>query len=319
MRTRTLAMTVGISAALMLSGCDRVKGMLGGGGAPKGQVVATVDGQEITALELRSELGNFSSRDPEVVKAAQQQALQRIILRKLLAQEARKQNLDDSPDFALQVRRGEEALLAQLYQRKLASSVTPPTREEARAYIASHPDQFGNREVMLVDQVIAAPNEIPPERFQPLRTLEQVKALLAQEGVAFQTNATTMDTVQVNPKLLEQVQKLPEGEVFVIPQGKALVFNQITGRRSTPFEGDMATNYALQLLRSERARESVTKKIENLRKSAEKSIVYNDAYKPPSPKAEGKAAPAGAAAPASPPAAASGSAAPASSTAEPKQ
>lgn len=267
----------------MLSGCDRIKSMMGGGGAPKGQVVATVNGEEVTALELRAELGNFSSRDPAVVKAAQQQALQRIILRRLMAQQAREQKLDKAPEFALQMKRGEETLLAQLYQRKLASAVGQPTRQEAEAYVASHPDQFANRQVLVIDQVLAAPNKIPPERFRPLKTLDEVKALLAQEGVPYQTNASTMDTVQANPQLLAQIKNLPPGEVFVIPQGNALIFNQINGSRSVPFQGDMATNYALQILRGQKAQESVGKKIEDMRKAAEKDIVYNAAYKPAPP------------------------------------
>ena len=82
MKTKALVVVAAVSAGLALSGCDQVKKLVGGG-KPTGQVVATVDGEEITSLQLRAELGNFSSRDPNIMKAAQQQALQRIILRRL--------------------------------------------------------------------------------------------------------------------------------------------------------------------------------------------------------------------------------------------
>lgn len=302
-----------LGAALMLSGCDQVKRLAGGGGAPKGQVVATVDGEEITALELRAELGGFGSRDPAVLKAAQQQALQRIILRRVLAQQAKKDKLDKTPDFAVQMKRGEENLLAQLYQRKLVSGVSPPTRQEAEAYVASHPDQFANRQIYVVDQVIAAPNKITPDRFRPLSTLDQVKALLDQENVQYQTNTATIDTIQTNPGFVAQLKKLPPGEVFVIPQRGSLTFNQITATRTVPFVGEMAANYAMQALRQQRAQESVGKKIEGMRKAAEKSIVYNEGFKPPPPAAKAAApaakTPAAAAAPSAPPAAPAGTSA----------
>lgn len=307
MKIRTFALAAGLGAAVMLSGCDRIKGLMGGGGQPKGQVVATVNGEEVTALEMRAELGNFSSRDPAIVKAAQQQALQRIILRRLLAQEARKQKLDKSPEYTIQVKRGEENLLAQLYQRKLAGGTVQPTRQEAEAYVAAHPQQFASREVLLIDQVIATANKIPPDRLRPLKSLDEVKALLAQEGVAYQTNTSTMDTIQANPQMLEQIRKLPPGEIFVVPQGNTLIFNQINGARAAPFAGDMAANYAMQLLRAQKAQETVGKKIEAMRKAAEKTIVYNPAYKPAPPKAPAAkapvakaAAPAAAAEPAAP-------------------
>ncbi|WP_293907914.1 SurA N-terminal domain-containing protein [Phenylobacterium sp.] len=298
MRIRSFAIAAGLGATVMLSGCDKIKSLTGG--KPEGQVAATVNGEEITALEVRAELGGFGSRDPEVMKAAQQQALQRIILRRLLAQEARKQKLDKSPDFTIQVARGEETLLAQLYERKLAATVTKPTKAEAEAFVAGHPDMFANRKVMFVDQVIAAPNKIAPDRIRPLKTLDQVKALLDSENVVYQQNAVVLDTLSADPRLVAGVNGLPPGEVFVIPQNGSLMFNQINGSRAVPFRGDMAAAYAMNVLRQQQAQSSVVKKVEVMRKAAEKAIVYNAAYKPPPPPAAKAPGAAAAAAPAAP-------------------
>jgi EpsD family peptidyl-prolyl cis-trans isomerase len=295
-----------VCSALALSGCDQVRKLAGGGGAPTGQVVATVDGEEITSLQLRAELGNFGSRDPAVMKAAQQQALQRIILRKLLAKEAREEKLDKGSDYTIQVERGQETLLAQLYQRKLASKVTPATKAEAEAFVAANPARFSQRKVLFVDQVIAAPNKIEPERLRPLKTLDEVKAMLDAEGVQYQANAVVLDTLTANPQLVEGVNNLPPGEVFVIPQGGGtLVFNHVNASRAVPFTGELATNYAMNILRQQKAQETVAKQVEALRKAAEPKIQYNDAFKPPPPKKAGAPAakaPAGAA-PAAPAAA----------------
>lgn len=291
MKIRTLTIVASAAALLLLPGCNRIKSLVGGG-EPKGQVVATVDGKEVTVLELRAELGNFSSRDQSVVKAAQQQALQRIIMRKLLADEARKQKLDKSSDFALQVQRGEETLLAQLYQRKLAEKIKQPTKSDADAYVASHPNQFGARKVLVLDQIIAAPNKIAPERLQPLKTLGEVKALLEADGVPYQENTATLDTLSANPGLITAIQKLPPGEIFVIPQGGALMFNQITSSRDAPMRGDPAAAYAVNAIRQQKAQEVVEKSVTDMRKAAESKIVYNPAYKPQAPKAAtGKAVP----------------------------
>ena len=286
MKSRTLVIAAIVGAGLAVSGCDQVR-KLAGGGKPTGQVVATVDGEEITSLELRAELGNFGSRDPAVMKAAQQQALQRIILRKIVAEKAREDKLDDTPDFIIQVERGEETLLAQLYQRKLAAKVTQPSRQEAEKFVADNPARFADRRVMFVDQVIAAPNNITPERLRPLQTLAAVKGLLDAEAVQYQENAVVLDTLTADPNLVKAIQGLPPGEVFVIPQGGALVFNNISASRSVPFRGEVATAYAMNVLRQQRSAAAVTKDIEAMRKAAESKIVYSDAYKPPPP---GKAA-----------------------------
>lgn len=289
MKSRMVVLAVAVSASLMVSSCDRVKKLVAGD-KPTGQVVATVDGEEITSLELRAELGGFGSRDPAVMKAAQQQALQRIILRRLLAQEARREKLDKGADYTLQVDRYRETLLAQLYQRKLASKIAPPTKQQAQDYVSANPTRFAERKVLVVDQVIAAPNKIAPDRLRPLKTLGEVKTLLDEEGVPYQQNAAVFDTLTADPRLLSGILALPDGEIFVIPQGGRLLFNQITGSRSVPLTGDVAVNYAQNVLRQQRAGETVGKQIEGMRKAAENKITYNPAFKPAPPKTPSKAA-----------------------------
>jgi peptidyl-prolyl cis-trans isomerase C len=101
--------------------------------------------------------------------------------------------------------------------------------------------------------------------------------------------------------MLEQINKLPAGEVFVVPQRGALLFNRVTDQRAVPFTGEPAISYAINVLRNQKVQEAVGRQVELVRKEAAKSTVYNEAYKPaPAAKAApGKAQPA-----ATPPAAA---------------
>lgn len=315
MKSKSLILTAVIATSLTLGGCEQVKTLLGGN-KPSGQVIATVKGDEITAMELRQEMGNFSSRDPKVMKDAQQRALQSIIMRKLLVQQAREQKLDKSADFVNQVRRGEEGLLVQAYQRKIAASVAAPSRSDAEAYIAANPAKFAQRRVMIVDQIVSGGNSIPPAEFRALNTLEQVRGVLDAKQVPYQTNTATLDTLALDPRLLAQLDKLPPGEVFVMPQGGGLVFNRIMDTRVAPFQGDPAIAYATQALRSQRSQEAVVRQVAVLRKGAEKDVTYSEAFKPSPEIAKMLAggttpAPAAAAAPAAAPAPAAPAAAPA--------
>jgi EpsD family peptidyl-prolyl cis-trans isomerase len=270
-------------ASTALGGCDQIK-KLAGGGKPAGQVVATVNGDEITTTELRAEMGNFASRDPAVMKAAQQQALQQIIMRDLLTQKAKEAKLDKSPQYTLQVRRGEQTLLAQLYERKLAAAVATPSRDEAETYVASHPGMFAQHRVLLVSQVIANPaGKIKPDQFKSLKTLDDIKALFDAQGIPYRENSAVLDTLTANPRLLEQVDKLPPGEVFVLPQNGAITFNRVDQSRSLPIRGDMAVNYAINLLKNQKAQDLVRTQMIAMRTAADKSITYNPAYKPDKP------------------------------------
>ena len=78
-----------------------IPGLSGAGKAPTGQVVATVGGKEITLLELQAELAGAQGLDAKAHKAAEQQALRMIVARTALAEEARKEALDKTPEFVL--------------------------------------------------------------------------------------------------------------------------------------------------------------------------------------------------------------------------
>ncbi|WP_293454354.1 EpsD family peptidyl-prolyl cis-trans isomerase [Phenylobacterium sp.] len=306
MKTKGVTLVaVAVVASMTLAGCDKVKGLLGR--KPSGQVVATVSGEEITTLELRNQLGGFSSRDAETMKRARQAALNRLILQDVVAQEAKKQKLDKSVDYNLRVEDGKKRVLAQLFERKIAQSVQTPSRTDAENFVAAHPEMFANRQVMVVDQVIAQPKKFEPEKYRPLKSLDEVKAMLNTDGAAYQESVSTIDTVSTDPRMTQQITKLPPGEVFVVPQRGGLVFNQVRDARTLPIRGDVAVSMATSMLQQQRTREAVAKQIEGLRKAAEGSIVYADSFKdlkPTDAKADAAKAPAAPTTPAAPAAAA---------------
>ena len=285
-------------ACIAMSGC----GMIGGGSkAPKGQVVATVNGEEITITELNRELAGASSANPAERKAMEQAALNAIITRKVVAQAAKEQKLDKTPLFAQQEQQAKEAMLVGAMQRQIASTVVAPTRPEAEKFVADHPNMFAQRRVMVVDQIVVG--KFRPElmkEFEPMTTLEQIEAVLERENIEFQRNTTVLDTLNAPENLTETLMKLPAGEIFVFPRGNAIFVNQIRDSRVMPFTGDRAINYALAGLKTLRTQEAVGKQIETMRKGAEAKVTYNDKYKPAPAKPAAAAPAAKGAAPAAP-------------------
>jgi EpsD family peptidyl-prolyl cis-trans isomerase len=279
------ALILGLVAAIALTttACDKIKAKLTG--QPTGQVVATVAGDEITSLELRNELSGFSTRDPKQMKQAQDQALQQIIVRMLLAQKAKAQKLDKAPQYTLQIRRGEDMLLAQLYESRLFGKVAPPTLKESENYVVAHPDQFADRRVYVVDQVLTTQGKLKMENLLPLKTLEEVKVYLNNQGVAFEESVAAIDSLTAEPNMLRSIESLPPAEVFIINQNGTLSFSRIASRKSAPLRGDLATGYAEQQLRQIQAQDFVRTQLLGMRRAAESSITYAKGYKLDNPDA----------------------------------
>lgn len=255
---------------------------VGRGGAPTGQVVAKVGEQEITLRQLHAELPAESSGDPAARKQAEQTALGNMVARTVLAQAARAQGLEDTPDFALQKQRLLDGLLVQSLQQKIVSQMPATTRDEAEAYVTAHPDIFAERKIFTVDQIrMGRPsNQALLKALQPLTTLEDVEALLKQNKVVYDRSQGRVDAANTDPRLIEQILKLPPNEVFVLPIGNNLSINQIKGIAVEPFTGPAAVDYAVKLLTRQRTNEAIQREFAQIARKAAPSIHFNKDYGP---------------------------------------
>lgn len=280
MRTKLMALAT-VGTMLALAGCGGSSGK--DASLEKGQVVATVGGTDITIHELNGELTGVALPAGEQRKAVEQQALQALVGRTILADIARERKIDKSPAYALQRHRAEEALLVQLLQREIAAKVPAPTPVEASKFIAENPDLFAQRKIFAMDQIqFEAPQDMAKiKALEPMKSLEEVEQYLIETRIKYRRGNAALDTVGANPDLIRQLAKLPAGEIFVIPQGRVIVASKITNARIEPFTGEAATNYAMNLIQSRKVNEATEKELASKIKTARDAVKYQKGYEPP--------------------------------------
>jgi peptidyl-prolyl cis-trans isomerase C len=273
-----------LAAALLLAGC-------GGGGEEKageatlakGQTVATVNGKDVTIHELNAELMGVDVPQGEQRKQVEQAALQAVVGRTILADIARERGIDKSPSYLMQQRRANENLLVQMLRADIASRLAPPTRDEAMAYMRSNPDLFAQRKIYELDQIqFATPEDMAKiRRLEPLKTMEQVEQQLIQDRIEYRRGAGRLDTIGTNPNLIRQIARLPDGEIFIVPQQGSVVASRITGVETQPFEGEQAVAYAMNLLQNQRLEQAVERELKTKVEQARKTIKYQKGFEPP--------------------------------------
>ena len=249
---------------------------------PKGQVIALVKGDEVTLTDLRAELEGQAAATSDAQRALEQTGLERIIGRKLLADAAHDQGLDRTADYAVEKQRGVETILALTLQKRIASQVPPPTRDEAERFVTDHPEMFANRKFFIVDQLRMKrpPDPDKLKELEPLKTMDQVEAWLVQQHIVYDHALDTIDTLATNPQLTDFLTKLPGQEVFVIPAGDLLLIDQIIETKELPLTGDKAVDQATDILRNQRTVEAVARAENQILARSASTIRYNDAYKP---------------------------------------
>ncbi len=250
--------------------------------APTGQVVARVAGEDVTVGELNAELvGARLSPDTDRGRI-ERMAVQSIVERKLLANEAKTLKLNENPAYLLQQRRTDELLLVQMLRDKIASEVPRPSRSEAETYVREHPTLFGNRRLYILDQ-IQFPASADPEMIKKIsetNTLDELEQLLIQSGVEYRRAPASLDTVTAPVEIASRLTELPAGEVFVVRQGPAFIANRIVETRTTPFSGEKAIEFAQNRLRAERVQDRLKQEAKKVNDKGKNLVTYQDKYKP---------------------------------------
>ena len=261
-----------VTALLVTSGCGK---------KATGQVVAVVNGDEITLDELNAELNSVNLPASADKKLAMRQLLQQVVDRRLLAQTAKEQGLDRDPAYVTQQRRMNEDLLVRMYAKKSADTIPVPTAAEIDKYIAEHPLVFGSRTRYKLDQIRF---EMPadPSKLKALEadhSMEAITARLTSMGIKFQRGNSALDSGAVAPAALKQVTSLPPGEPFITPAGRQIAVSVITGTEPLPVPEAQVRPLAVQALRNETLNKIGESRLKEAR--AKGKIEYQPGYEAP--------------------------------------
>ncbi|MBP8230873.1 MAG: SurA N-terminal domain-containing protein [Rhizorhabdus sp.] len=271
MKVKAALLSGAVAAGLLLTGCHK---------EPKGQILAIVNGEEISMQELNAELQGARIPDNADRAKIRKEVLQRLIDRKLIVQKAREQGLDKTPEFVAQQRRLEENLLVSLLGQKIAATVPMPDDRDITQYIADNPSQFSGRQRLLLDQIqFAAPKD--PKQLLMLRdahSLDDVAAGVQKLGLAMSRGKGVIDTGRLDPQMVKIIDKLPPGEPFVLPSNGQYVASVIVGRDSTPTPGNVARLAAAEVVRRKALVAESKAQVARARTGAE--IQYQPGYEP---------------------------------------
>jgi peptidyl-prolyl cis-trans isomerase C len=264
-----LVLAVGL--ALMASACDK---------KAEGQTVAIVNGEEITAAELNAELASANVPQGADRDQARARILQSLVDRRLLAQQAKADGLDKSPDYLNRQRKMTEDLLIRMLASRQIDTAQLPSNAEIQRYQAAHPWMFAQREQWALDQLRF---EMPTDaavraKLDGANSLEEIAKTLTDSGIAFNRQKNRLDTAIIPQNLYGQLAGAGT-EPFLIPVGRQAVASVITGREAAPITGDQARPIAVAAMRREQAAKLMQNRLADVRKAAK--IEYKEGFAPP--------------------------------------
>jgi peptidyl-prolyl cis-trans isomerase C len=266
---RTLLLGSAAALALATTSCNKPE--------PKGQVIAVVNGEELTVSELNEEarargisIGNDA--------AARARLVRDLVDRKLLAQQARRDGVDRNPDYLVTSRRLNELLLAQKLV-DLRRGPADPTDAEIQAFIKAHPHAFDQRVAVRAGQ-ITVPTKLPAKVQADLSTaanLDQAQQLINAAGISGVRSEQVWDTANLPEATTARL--LPAGgELLLLPAGEGMAIVQVLSLTPQPTPPDQRVSTAREWLRQHRTNEALEELLDAAKSKAQ--VKYQRRFEP---------------------------------------
>lgn len=289
---RLLCAALVLLAAAGLSACgDKDK--------KPGQSLASVNGKEITILQLNEELQRAGVQSSQQA-AASKQLLESLIDRQLLQNEAEKEKVDRDPKVMQAIERAKALIVAQAYMQKRIGAAVRPSKPEVEAYFTQNPQFFTQRKQFDMRQLILPTSALNDELkavIDGAKSLEDVAQWLDGHKVAYARSQVSRTSADLAPELSSKLASMAKGQLFIVREGERSLLVSLADVKDSPVGLDAATPQIEQFLANKKSKDAADAELKRLRASAKIEYFNKDA----APAAAAAPAPAGTpAAPAAP-------------------
>lgn len=210
-----------------------------------GQVLATIDGDKITLDEFNKDLDKIPTNMKMLVatESGKKTYLDRMVTKKLLIKEAKKEKIDSDKDFQdrlIDIK--DQLLIESLLKKKIKTETQPPTDEDLKKYYDAHKE----------DERFKVPRQINTRQIL-VKTEDEAKQVLAKlkKGEDFVALAKTYS---IDPSA-----KTTGGEIGFFPQGSLVPeYEQVAFglKKKGDVSGIVKTKFGYHIIRLEGEKQS---------------------------------------------------------------
>lgn len=223
--------------------------------APTGQVVARIGGMEVTRRDVLIELIASGAPADVDTRTVQPALLDRIVVRKLLAEEARHQSVDRSPEFLGQERRSREMILGEQLTQRVVGRLPPPSPATVAAFVAANLARFDRHEIFRIDRITTAAQ--PGRTTLRLSSNDAIADRLRDRNAAFKRELVDVDSLALT-MAQRAVLDSAGGRPFMAGTGDTFSIDQVVATIPRPVPAMQRGELAAAVLRDMAARQAIT-------------------------------------------------------------
>ncbi len=252
---RVLAISGIVSAmAIGVSGCSKKD-------KAATQVVASVDGEEISVHQINGVLSKATNISPENLPKVKADILGGLVEQQLAINMAISKKLDRTPEVVAAIESAKRDIIARAALEQIASALPKPTDEEAQQYFTKNPALFSQRRLFSLQELAVRK---PGKEIERIRTkvttaksIEDVQAWLKDNQIEFAANSGVRPAEQIPLEVLPQLQVFKDGQLGLIESKDAYLVMHLVASRSQPVTEAQALPTIKTFLFNQRSAEAI--------------------------------------------------------------
>lgn len=273
--TRINVMGLALFSILVFSACDS---------QPKekkpGQALVSINGQEVTTLQLNDEIRRAGVRTDQY-EASSKQLLESLIARQLIVDEAIRNKLDRTPDVMQARERANAQIIAQAYLQDIVSKIAKPSKAEIEEYYQKHPEYFAQRKQFDLTILRIASKNISSElraMIDTAKSIGEVAAWLDKKNVQYFRNLASRSTADLPSEMVKMMREKGDSHVFIIDEQESSSLVSVNEIKDSPITATDAASQIEKYLTNQKYKKAIDAEIARLRLSAK--IEYLNAKTP---------------------------------------
>lgn len=246
-----------------------------------GQVVAKVNGSEITAHQLNFALNQAGSRGESDVDQIQKKVLEKLTDETLIYQQALAEKVDRDLNALVAIEMVQQQVLSKIWLEKTAAKAPKPSNKDIERFYFDHPDLFAKHKTYkLVELTIAKQADKESELKELLINAKQFSELLKRlkaDKYTFKEENKTTPAELVPLEILPSYTNLGEDRYLTFDRPDGYLVISVVSYTEDRIDLDKATPQIEKYLFKNNQKEFVDNELKALREKAK--IEYFDKFK----------------------------------------
>lgn len=247
----------------MMVGCQSKEGA-----TPSSQVVAKVNGDEITVHQINAELQHLHGAIPNT-QTVTKKVIDGLVDRQLLVQEAIKLNIDRTPEVQQLVDAARAQIYAQAYLSRKIESIKPASDADINQFIQSTPALFSQRKIFESTDVVFAnnPDKVDYQKLQAQVTnLEELKTWLETNHIAYDVAAEKLPSEALPSQALSMLAQVKQGDLLFMRDDLKVIVRSVNNIVESPLNESQSVAVAQKIINNKQREQFIQNELSRLRK-----------------------------------------------------